>query len=117
MILRAAAAMGIAAVLFLLPIAAEAATRYDPRLRFSTISTRRFDIHFHQRLPVSVHYIRFIIIVQARSISFCKQNELCRTAFVYPGIPGRQSGEYPVLKAGAFPYERVFIGTRHSVLL
>ena len=49
MILRAAAAMGIAAVLFLLPIAAEAATRYDPRLRFSTISTRRFDIHFHQR--------------------------------------------------------------------
>ena len=28
---------------------AAAATRYDPRLKFSTISTRRFDIHFHQR--------------------------------------------------------------------
>ena len=31
------------------PVAAAAATRYDPRLRFSTISTPRFDIHFHQR--------------------------------------------------------------------
>jgi len=49
MTLRAAAAMGIAAVLVLVPLAAAAATRYDPRLRFSTISTRRFDIHFHQR--------------------------------------------------------------------
>jgi hypothetical protein len=28
--------------------AAGAATRYDPRLRFRTISTPRFDIHFHQ---------------------------------------------------------------------
>ena len=27
---------------------ATAATRYDPRLRFSTISTARFDIHYHQ---------------------------------------------------------------------
>ncbi|MGH9370157.1 MAG: hypothetical protein ACRD15_01355, partial [Vicinamibacterales bacterium] len=27
---------------------ASAATRYDPRLRFRTISTPRFDIHFHQ---------------------------------------------------------------------
>jgi len=49
MSVRAAAAMLIAAVTVLLPAAAEAATRYDPRLRFSTISTRRFDIHFHQR--------------------------------------------------------------------
>src|SRR4029453_1754063 len=30
------------------PILATAATRYDPRLRFRTISTPRFDIHFHQ---------------------------------------------------------------------
>ena len=49
MSLRAAAAMAIAAIFVLLPIAAGAATRYDPRLRFSTISTQRFDIHFHQR--------------------------------------------------------------------
>jgi hypothetical protein len=28
--------------------AASAATRYDPRLRFRTLSTARFDIHFHQ---------------------------------------------------------------------
>lgn len=28
--------------------AADAAVRYDPRLRFRTISTPRFDIHFHQ---------------------------------------------------------------------
>ena len=27
---------------------AAASTRYDPRLRFKTISTSRFDIHFHQ---------------------------------------------------------------------
>jgi dipeptidyl aminopeptidase/acylaminoacyl peptidase len=27
---------------------ASAATRYDPRLRFRTVSTARFDIHFHQ---------------------------------------------------------------------
>ena len=29
-------------------VAAGAASRYDPRLRFRTISTPRFDIHFHQ---------------------------------------------------------------------
>ena len=46
---RHAAAICIAAVLFLLPVTATAANRYDPRLRFSTISTQRFDIHFHQR--------------------------------------------------------------------
>ena len=35
--------------LVLLSAPAAAATRYDPRLRFRTISTPRFDIHFHQR--------------------------------------------------------------------
>src|SRR5688572_5113088 len=30
------------------PVLATAATRYDPRLRFRTMSTPRFDIHFHQ---------------------------------------------------------------------
>jgi Tol biopolymer transport system component len=42
---------GIAAVcsiIALLPVLATAATRYDPRLRFQTMSTPRFDIHFHQ---------------------------------------------------------------------
>ncbi len=34
------------AVLF--PALSGASTRYDPRLRFRTISTARFDIHFHQ---------------------------------------------------------------------
>lgn len=32
-----------------LAVPAAASERYDPRLRFRTISTRRFDIHFHQR--------------------------------------------------------------------
>ena len=36
------------AVLFAVAAAASAATRYDPRLRFRTIATARFDIHFHQ---------------------------------------------------------------------
>ncbi len=49
MSVRAAAVLVLAAVILVLSVAAEAATRYDPRLRFSTISTRRFDIHFHQR--------------------------------------------------------------------
>jgi hypothetical protein len=30
------------------PIVASASSRYDPRLRFQTISTARFDIHYHQ---------------------------------------------------------------------
>jgi Tol biopolymer transport system component len=34
--------------MLVMPILAAAATRYDPRLRFRTISTARFDIHFHQ---------------------------------------------------------------------
>lgn len=36
------------AAMVLLPGLADASTRYDPRLRFRTISTPRFDIHFHQ---------------------------------------------------------------------
>ena len=35
-------------VVLALPSAALASERYDPRLRFRTISTPRFDIHFHQ---------------------------------------------------------------------
>ena len=35
-------------VLLLDAAVAAAATRYDPKLRFRTISTNRFDIHFHQ---------------------------------------------------------------------
>ena len=38
----------IVIVSLLLPIAAAASGRYDPRLSFRTISTPRFDIHFHQ---------------------------------------------------------------------
>jgi hypothetical protein len=43
---------GVLALLFLLfaldvPLAA-ASNRYDPRLRFRTLSTARFDVHFHQ---------------------------------------------------------------------
>src|SRR5690349_8120798 len=50
---RGIAALAVA--LLLVPVVvttatpAAAATRYDPRLRFRTISTPRFDIHFHQR--------------------------------------------------------------------
>jgi hypothetical protein len=46
---RAARACG-AALVFLLFLSslASASSRYDPRLRFRTISTERFDIHFHQ---------------------------------------------------------------------
>lgn len=43
---RAVAFVLLAAAL--VPPAAMASTRYDPRLRFRTISTPRFDIHFHQ---------------------------------------------------------------------
>src|SRR5690242_12987742 len=32
----------------LLPASALASGRYDPRLRFKTISSNRFDIHYHQ---------------------------------------------------------------------
>jgi hypothetical protein len=35
-------------LVLMLTAAASASTRYDPRLRFRTISTPRFDIHYHQ---------------------------------------------------------------------
>jgi Omp85 superfamily domain/WD40-like Beta Propeller Repeat len=38
----------LASALLLLPLTAAASDRYDPRLRFQTISTTRFDIHYHQ---------------------------------------------------------------------
>ena len=37
-----------AALVMLTPLLSSASGRYDPRLRFQTISTSRFDIHFHQ---------------------------------------------------------------------
>src|SRR5262245_2793 len=43
---RAVAALTL--LIALLPVLAVGATRYDPRLRFQTIHTARFDIHFHQ---------------------------------------------------------------------
>jgi hypothetical protein len=41
-------AIVVASLLSLLPAATLASSRYDPRLRFRTISTERFDIHYHQ---------------------------------------------------------------------
>jgi hypothetical protein len=41
-------AMLVASVLMAFPVVGVASTRYDPRLRFQTISTARFDIHYHQ---------------------------------------------------------------------
>jgi WD40-like Beta Propeller Repeat len=38
----------LASLAVLAPLAADASDRYDPRLRFLTISTPRFDIHYHQ---------------------------------------------------------------------
>lgn len=38
----------VALFALLLPPVAQASNRYDPRLRFRTLSTPRFDIHFHQ---------------------------------------------------------------------
>jgi len=38
----------LASLAFFPPLVAHASSRYDPRLRFQTISTPRFDIHFHQ---------------------------------------------------------------------
>ena len=47
---RARNGVVLAAILavLVLPAVATASTRYDPRLRFRTLSTPRFDIHFHQ---------------------------------------------------------------------
>ncbi len=44
----AARALAVAVIALLLAQHAEASLRYDPRLRFRTIATPRFDIHFHQ---------------------------------------------------------------------
>src|SRR3954452_15600725 len=45
----ARARASVAALLLLLgPVLADAATRYDPRLRFRTYRTAHFDIHAHQ---------------------------------------------------------------------
>jgi WD40-like Beta Propeller Repeat len=38
----------LASLVFLVPALVAASGRYDPRLRFQTISTTRFDIHYHQ---------------------------------------------------------------------
>jgi WD40-like Beta Propeller Repeat len=38
----------LAGAMILVPAMTGASTRYDPRLRFQTISTQRFDIHYHQ---------------------------------------------------------------------
>jgi hypothetical protein len=40
--------MALASVMLVLPSLAAGSSRYDPRLRFRTISTPRFDIHYHQ---------------------------------------------------------------------
>lgn len=48
--MRTGALAGIACALLLLASSAAGATRYDPRLRFRTITSERFDIHFHQGL-------------------------------------------------------------------
>lgn len=45
-VVRRLAAAGLLGLLVCAPV--HAAERYDPRLRFRTISTPRFDIHFHQ---------------------------------------------------------------------
>ena len=45
---RARIAFAALLLTFALQEAGSAASRYDPRLRFRTISTPRFDIHFHQ---------------------------------------------------------------------
>jgi hypothetical protein len=45
---RAARALALTLIALLVAQHADASLRYDPRLRFRTISTPRFDIHFHQ---------------------------------------------------------------------
>ena len=42
------ASVWVALLAVLVPVLAWASGRYDPRLRFQTIATTRFDIHFHQ---------------------------------------------------------------------
>jgi Tol biopolymer transport system component len=55
-------------VLLLIPIVADAATRYDPRLRFRTLSTRRFDIHFHQREEGLAHRLAGFVEAAAAKV-------------------------------------------------
>jgi hypothetical protein len=38
----------LASLTILVPVLVSASGRYDPSLRFQTISTTRFDIHYHQ---------------------------------------------------------------------
>jgi hypothetical protein len=60
----------LCAVLLLLiaPIVADAATRYDARLRFRTISTRRFDIHFHQREEALARQLAALVESEASKV-------------------------------------------------
>jgi hypothetical protein len=48
--------------------AAAAATRYDPRLRFRTLSTPRFDIHYHQGGEVLARRLAAIVEAAATSV-------------------------------------------------
>src|SRR5574339_453708 len=63
---RAVAALSL--IITLVPALADAATRYDPRLRFRTISTARFDIHFHQGEEVLARYLEAIVEREAASV-------------------------------------------------
>jgi hypothetical protein len=50
-------------VLLFRPVDAVGSNRYDPRLRFQTISTPRFDIHFHQGEESQAH--RLAVLAEA----------------------------------------------------
>ncbi|HXW03941.1 MAG TPA: hypothetical protein VD833_01810, partial [Vicinamibacterales bacterium] len=63
---RALALVLIAAALT--PPAGMASTRYDPRLRFRTISTPRFDIHFHQGEEVQARRLAVVAEDVARTL-------------------------------------------------
>jgi hypothetical protein len=66
-VVRSGAAVACAVVCVLAASAVMAATRYDPRLRFRTISTPRFDIHFHQGQEASARRLAsFVEDVAAR---------------------------------------------------
>ena len=66
MIRRAVAPLSL--IFALLPVLATAATRYDPRLRFRTLSTARFDIHFHQGEESLARYLESIVEQEAASV-------------------------------------------------
>jgi hypothetical protein len=63
---RAVAALSL--IITLVPVLADAATRYDPRLQFRTISTARFDIHFHQGEEALARYLESIVEREAASV-------------------------------------------------